>query len=302
MDDSLCTLIVLYKNVPGRWLVVAANRDEYRDRPSEEPAVRIGRKIPWLAPMDVRAGGTWLGLSQEGVFAALTNLRDPNPDPSRQSRGQVVTNSLQMKSAAEAMDGLMAIEPGTHNPFNAFVADREGAYLVTYRDEPKLHSLKEGVHVVGNLEPCEPCEQGEGGVAQSKVDRVRDRAQRVAQLRAPEVLDALADLCRAHSPDSSPLDSPLDDVCVHVGDSYGTRSSILIELSELPLASKSATDKKSIGGSENRESYASNKVGQSERGRLLYAAGPPCAAPFEDFSFLLDELRQAPDYISAEHA
>ena len=278
---------------------MAANRDEYRDRPSEEPVLRTGREIPWLAPMDVRAGGTWLGLSQEGLFAALTNLRDPNPDPSRQSRGQVVTDSLQMKSAAEAMGRLMAIKPGTHNPFNAFVADREGAYLVTYRDEPKLHSLKAGVHVVGNLEPREPCELGAGEVAQSKVDQVRNRAQRLAELPGSEVLGALADLCRAHSPENSPL----DDVCVHAGDSYGTRSSILIELPELSLASGSATDKQPIGGgSEYRASYAGNGVGEGERGRFLYAAGPPCVAPFEDFSFLLDELRQAPDYISAEHA
>jgi hypothetical protein len=87
-----------------------------------------------------------------------------------------------------------------------------------------------------------------------------------------------------------------------VGDSYGTRSSILIELPELSPASRSATDKQPIGGSEYRVSYAGNEVGEGERGRFLYAAGPPCVAPFEDFSFLLDELRQAPDYISAEHA
>ena len=295
LDDPMCTLIALYRNVPGRWLVVAANRDEYRDRPSEEPAVRTGRDIPWLAPMDIRAGGTWLGLSRKGVFAALTNLRDPNPDPARQSRGHVVADCLQMHSAAEAADGLMAIKPGTHNPFNAFVADREGAYLVTYRGEPRLQSLEAGVHVVGNIEPRK---RPSPEVSLSKVDRVRDHAERIAGLPESEVVDGLADLCRAHSPESSPL----DDVCVHAGDSYGTRSSVLIELPEPSFVARSTTDEQPIGGSEYRASGAGSGEVQVERGRFLYAAGPPCIAPFEDISFLLDELRQTPDYTPAEHA
>jgi uncharacterized protein with NRDE domain len=289
----VCTLIALYRKIPGRWLVVAANRDEYMDRPSEEPALRAGREIPWLAPMDIRAGGTWLGLSQEGVFSALTNLREPNPDPTRQSRGHVVMDSLQARSAQEAIGRLMSIEPGIHNPFNAFVADRESAYLVTYRDEPRFQEIEPGVHVVGNSDPLEA---GLGKGAPSKVDRVREQANEIAELPVAEVVDGLAGLCRSHGA----KDSPLDDVCVHVGDSYGTRSSILMELPE-SASTASAAGKKSIGGSGNKASFEGRIEGQGGGGRLLYAAGPPCMAPFEDYSSLLNELRQAPGYASSEY-
>lgn len=289
----MCTLIALYRKIPGRWLVVAANRDEYMDRPSEEPALRAGREIPWLAPMDIRAGGTWLGLSQEGVFSALTNLREPNPDPGRRSRGHVVMDSLQARSAQEAIGRLMSIESGIHNPFNVFVADRESAYLVTYREEPRLQEIEPGVHVVGNTDPLEA---GPGKGVTSKVDWVREQANKIAGLPVAEVVDELAGLCRSHGA----KDSPLDDVCVHVGDSYGTRSSILMELPE-SASTASTAGKKSIGGSENKASFEGRREGQGGRGRLLYAAGPPCTAPFEDYSSLLNELRQAPGYASSEY-
>ena len=71
----MCTLIVLHRCVAGRPLVVAANRDEFLARPAEDIAIRPSRTGPILSPLDLEAGGTWLGLSQRGVFAGLTNLR-----------------------------------------------------------------------------------------------------------------------------------------------------------------------------------------------------------------------------------
>ena len=109
----------------------------------------------------------------------MTNLRDPNPDTARLTRGRVVSDSLRCGSAAEAADQLMAIEAGVHNPFNAFVADRERAYLVGYREKPVLHELQPGVHVVGNADVVEPgFSEGEG----NKVDRVRAKAESISHL------------------------------------------------------------------------------------------------------------------------
>jgi uncharacterized protein with NRDE domain len=71
----MCTLIVLHRCIPGRPLVVAANRDEFLDRPAEGMALRTSRTGTILSPLDLEAGGTWVGLSQRGVFAGLTNLR-----------------------------------------------------------------------------------------------------------------------------------------------------------------------------------------------------------------------------------
>jgi uncharacterized protein with NRDE domain len=255
----MCTLIAIHRRVPGSPLVIAANRDEYLDRPAEGPALRGTSTGPVVAPLDIRAGGTWLGLNGRGVFSALTNLRNPNPDPSRKSRGMVVLQALEARCAEEAAESLRGLPRAAYNPFNCYVADAESAWLVVYDGEPRLHALEPGVHVVGNADAAAP--------AVPKVDRISLAARRAADLPADEVLDALSAICSEHGTGSDPL----DDTCVHVADTYGTRSSMLLELSEEP-----------------------------GRSRLLYADGPPCKTAYEDSSALLDELRQMPGYGSSE--
>lgn len=255
----MCTLIAIHRRVAGSPLVVAANRDEYLDRPAEGPALRRTPAGPLLAPLDIRAGGTWLGLNGQGVFSALTNLRNPNPDPTHKSRGMVVLQALEARSAEEAAESLAGLPAAAYNPFNCYVADAESAWLVVYQDEARLHALESGVHVIGNADAAAP--------AVPKVDRISIAARRAAELPAAEVLDALSTICREHGTGSDPL----DDTCVHVADTYGTRSSLLLELNEDP-----------------------------GRSRLLYADGPPCKTGYEDSSALLDELRRMPGYGSSE--
>jgi len=271
----MCTLIAIHRAVPGRWLVVAANRDEYLDRPAEGPALRRGPGGPILAPLDARAGGTWLGLNAHGVFAALTNLRTDDPDPTRKSRGSVVMDALAMGSADAAAAALSRLPDDAYNGFNCFVADAATAYLVTYRDHPVVHPLSPGVHVVGNADASAAI-RARGGSSrpgfeqderQQKVDRVHGRARAAAALPPADVLGALAAVCREHGTG----ETPVGDTCVHLADTYGTRSSILLELADAPDAS-----------------------------RLLHAEGAPCRAPYEDLSSLLGELRQSPGYGPAE--
>lgn len=255
--SPMCTLIAIHRCVPGFPLLIAANRDEYLDRPSEGPRLhRVGEN--WaIAPMDLRAGGTWLGLNEHGVFAALTNVRTASPDPSRKSRGMVVMEALEAGSAEQAIEALGALAEGAYNPFNCFVADAERAYSLVYQDRPRIDELSSGVHVIGNS-PA-----GEAG--NHKLTRILERATQA--IREDEPLEALGGVCREHGSGGDPL----ADTCVHAGDTYGTRSSMLIELAE----------------------------GQGTS-RLLYADGPPCTDEYEDFSSLLSELRQAPGYGSTE--
>lgn len=77
----MCTVILglgTHAEVP---LWVAANRDEFYDRPSTPPAVSGPRGLPLFAPRDLRQGGTWIGVSRRGVFAALTNAAPPDRTP-----------------------------------------------------------------------------------------------------------------------------------------------------------------------------------------------------------------------------
>jgi uncharacterized protein with NRDE domain len=171
----MCTLIVLHRCVSGRPLVVAANRDEFFARPAEGPAIRSAQSGRILAPRDLEAGGTWVGLSGKGVFAGLTNLRPlvngvangfaPTPNGAAlggsigatvtralRSRGEVVMAALEARSAAEAADALSRLESGAYNPFQLLVADARSAALLVYRDAPRILPLEPGLHVVGNVE------------------------------------------------------------------------------------------------------------------------------------------------------
>lgn len=244
----MCTLIALHRCVRGAPLVVAANRDEYFARPAESPAIRETAAGRVLAPLDVQAGGTWLGLNEQGVFAALTNCRCLEPDPDRRSRGLLVSDMLARATAAEAAEELAQLRSGAYNPFNFFVADRQRAFVASYQDDPEVREVAPGAHVVGNVPLDEPS---------LKVTRVLERAEKARRASRARVIDELADVCREHD---SGL-GPLGDTCVHVQDTYGTRSSTLLMLAEDP-----------------RENL------------LLFADGSPCRTEYVDFTPLLRAL------------
>src|SRR5579864_4778659 len=99
----MCLILVAWRAHPNYPLVIAANRDEYHVRAAQ--AASWWQHPPILAGRDLSAGGTWLGLTRDGRFAALTNYRDP----SRQrhdapSRGALVPATL--ATALSAADRL----------------------------------------------------------------------------------------------------------------------------------------------------------------------------------------------------
>ncbi len=212
----MCTLIVLHCCLPGAPLVVAANRDEFMDRPAEGPKLRETPHGPIVAPRDVRAGGTWLGVNGSGVFAALTNRRCEDPDPQRRSRGLLVMDALAASSAADAAKRMRVLNRRAYNPFNLVVADRFEAHVVTYDESPHHWALDPGVHVVGNVAP---------GTATPKIDHLQEAVEKAAAGRPDTLVDRLAEICRGHDGGGDAL----RDTCVHAGP-YGTRSSTLLWL------------------------------------------------------------------------
>ena len=256
----MCTLIAIHRRVRGTPLIVAANRDEYFDRPTEGPAVRKGSAGgPVLAPLDLRAGGTWLGTNALGVVAAVTNLRCESPDPNRRSRGMVVMDALREPTAARAADWLKALPEETYNPFHCFVADRSQAFHVVYRERPRIRELAPGVHVIGNVDPDEE--------PAPKAERIAKRVAGVAELDREAALAELAVACREHDAGG------VSDTCVHLG-TYGTRSSALLAWGE--------------------------DAGDPAANRLLYSDGAPCENDYQDLSTLFWELSQAAGYETGE--
>ncbi len=103
-------------------LAIAANRDEYWDRPTEPLAQwQTGSGHTVWAGRDARAGGTWLGFSPQGRVAMLTNVRSTTPDAAPRSRGLLVTDWL--TSSLPASDWLARHAPQEYGPFNLVVGD-----------------------------------------------------------------------------------------------------------------------------------------------------------------------------------
>jgi uncharacterized protein with NRDE domain len=221
----MCTLIALHRCIPGATLVVAANRDEFEDRPSLAPALRETEHGTVVAPLDARAGGTWLGVGRDGMFAAITNRRSQTPDPRRRSRGLLVLDALAAGSASDAAAAARKTPPGSYNPFNLFVADRERAFAVSYADSASCIELEPGAHVIGNADlSAQP---------PVKLTRLAERTAQLAGAPGDSLLDRLAELCRSHEGGSAPTDA----ACVHAG-RYGTRSSTLLRLGEADAGSQ----------------------------------------------------------------
>src|SRR3546814_5219481 len=99
----MCTVVILRR--PGEaWpLIVAANRDELLDRTWREPARHWPDRPEVVAGLDELAGGSWLGLNDHGIVAAILNRRHSlGPAPDKRSRGELVLDALDHADAADA--------------------------------------------------------------------------------------------------------------------------------------------------------------------------------------------------------
>jgi uncharacterized protein with NRDE domain len=126
----MCLVLVAWHGNLQIPCVIAANRDEFHARPTA-PAHWWESEPPILAGQDLEAGGTWLGVTRRGRFAALTNYRDPElRRAGTPSRGSLVTSILQSdEDAAQILDRLRRVG-AAYNGFNVMFSDgqRLGIY------------------------------------------------------------------------------------------------------------------------------------------------------------------------------
>ncbi len=126
----MCLVLVVWRMHAQYPCLVAANRDEFHARPTaraewwpDHPEILAGR--------DLEAGGTWLGVTRTGRFAALTNYRDPErrraaaPGAATPSRGALVTSVLESgASVAQSLSYLREVG-ANYNGFNLIFSDGE---------------------------------------------------------------------------------------------------------------------------------------------------------------------------------
>lgn len=145
----MCLILLAFRAHPRYHLVVAANRDEFFKRPTAQ-AAWWDESPDLLAGRDLEAGGTWLGMTRNGRFAALTNFRDPPSHRSdAPSRGALVTGFL--TGHAAPADYLASLQPEAqrYNGFNLLTADRGSLYGYCNRGGG-VQALAAGLHGISN--------------------------------------------------------------------------------------------------------------------------------------------------------
>ena len=206
----MCTLVLVVPP-PGGVLQIAANRDEFLARPAASPSPSADGR--WLAPRDLQAGGTWLGVNAAGLFVGVTNRSAGPRDTSRRSRGLLVLDALEATDAASLHRQMSGLDPAAYNAFHLAYADGTFAGL-TWSDGTTVRQerLAPGIHVLTE----QSLGAGDDGARRRLVE---------ARVPSEGVLDleGWLGLLSVHGP------GPRAGTCVHadaVG--YGTRSAFVL--------------------------------------------------------------------------
>ncbi|CAO3419551.1 NRDE family protein [Azospirillum endophyticum] len=158
----MCSVILL-RRPDATWpLVVAGNRDEMTGRPWLPPARHWPDRPNVVAGLDELAGGSWMGLNDEGVVAVVLNrFGTLGPEAGKRSRGELVLDALDHADAADAARSFAHLDIRAYRPFNLVIADNRDAYLVVHRGanprhRPEVSSIPTGVHMLTAFEMDDP--------------------------------------------------------------------------------------------------------------------------------------------------
>ena len=148
----MCLILLGWRVHPDYPLVVAANRDEFYRRPSA-PASFWADAPDVLAGRDLEAGGTWLGITRQQRFAALTNYRDGlHPKAGTPSRGTLVADFLTGDPTPETFITDQQAQAENFNGFNLLIGDQHHMGYLTNRapEGMSVRWLTPGVYGLSN--------------------------------------------------------------------------------------------------------------------------------------------------------
>jgi len=145
----MCLILFAHRAVPGHVLVLAANRDEFFARPTERASYWADAPHV-LAGRDLEKGGTWLGVTRDGRWAAITNYRDGSrPETGPRSRGELVARYLLEDSSAISYAAGVASAGAEYHGFNLLVGDAESVHYVSNRGA-RPQPLEPGIYGLSN--------------------------------------------------------------------------------------------------------------------------------------------------------
>jgi uncharacterized protein with NRDE domain len=223
----LCLILFAYKAHPDYPLIVAANRDEFYNRPTAPAA--FWEDYPFvLAGRDLEKMGTWMGVTKTGRFAAITNYRDPlDVRDDVKSRGELVSDYLSSAAAPEQYLSEVRERHRNYNGFNLLVGDTTSLFYYS-TVENVVSEVEPGVHGLSNHVLDSPWPKVSIGK-----ERLAHLLEEKGRLDTRPLFDILADEKRA--PDA---DLPNTGVGIEwermlsplfiKSEGYGTRSSTVV--------------------------------------------------------------------------
>jgi len=222
----VCLLVFAWRSHPRYRLIMAGNRDEFHDRPAA-PCRWWSEPAGILAGRDLRAGGTWMGVSLSGRVAVVTNFREPDrPTSGRRSRGELVVDALMSHESVAAWARRLDETADDYGGFNLVVGDGGGLHYLTNRGDRRF-DLDPGVYGLSNRRLDTPW---------PKVVAARERLRRVlddGDVRPDRLFELLSD--REPAPDDElpatgvprSWERLLSSAFI-VDDRYGTRASTVL--------------------------------------------------------------------------
>lgn len=219
----MCIMAILYRSARDAPILVAYNREESRDRPTQAPRIQSG-KPRVICGIDRKGGGTWLGVNQHGLFVSVLNRPKAIVAPDPRSRGLLCRELLSQRSAKDAADrACRELTAGNYAGANFICADAKTGHIVYGGNKVEVHDLAPGLHVLSG----------------ARMDDLEDpRQQFVRRLLTLHRLDsavtflAVASKTFSRRPDASGRRGVLLE-----GADYGTVSSTLISLAAKPQQS-----------------------------------------------------------------
>jgi uncharacterized protein with NRDE domain len=207
----MCSIIL---RISGATILIGANRDEMVDRAWDPPAQHWPDFPGIVAGRDRTANGTWLGVNQHGMMAAILNRHGTlGPAAGKRSRGELPLLALREPTLAAAAAKIQALDAGSYRSFNFVIADVTAAYLFRGLETgaPDLQILGPGTWMITA-----------GEANDVSLPRIARHLPKFTTAAASEWPTLLAD----HSP---PTESALD---IPPHDGFATVSAAVITLSK----------------------------------------------------------------------
>lgn len=220
----MCLILFAHNAHPEYPLIFAGNRDEFYDRPTA-PVAFWDDAPHVLAGRDLKAGGTWLGITRRGHWATVTNVRDERPHrEDAPSRGRLVADYLRDEPAPDAYLRDVAPQADRYNGFNLLVGTPEHTFYCSNRDGAP-RPVSPGIHGMSNAQLDDPW---------PKVERSTSRLRTLCEEREPSA-EALFDILNDRQPapdDELPItgvgpetERMLSPPFIDGDEAYGTRAS-----------------------------------------------------------------------------